>query len=86
MTAYLVIAFILVMDLTVGFFGSYAGYTVNGVVRTQAATWNWTDMVVFLWDMTTFQVDDMPYFLSAVFLIFQLMIITVLIRTVRGVE
>ncbi len=83
LTAYGLTFFLLVMDFTVGIFGGYAGYTVNGVPVAEGGSIG-LDSFQFLFDMSTFQVDGMPAFLSAVFLIFNLLVVLLIIRLLRG--
>lgn len=86
MTAYGVIGTIVAIDLVVGFFGSMVGYTVNGTVEVPEGSWSWTDMFGFYWDMLTLQVDGMPVVITIVFIIMQVMMAVVIIRTIRGVS
>ena len=92
-SAYGLLAFLLIMIGTVSGFASYAGFTVKGVpIGGEAISstgllglveWAWNSLV-FLFTMSTFQVDDMPILLSGIFLIMELLAVFLIIRTIRG--
>lgn len=82
MTAYNVIALWLIIILCVGTVGSYAGFTVNGVEIGEGGT-AW-DSLTFLYNLASFQIDGMPFFLSGFFLLFNLLTGFVILRLVRG--
>jgi hypothetical protein len=83
MTAYTIVFMMLVIDIVVGIFGGYAGFTVNGVPVAEGGSIG-IDSLKFLWAMITFQIDGLPNFVSAVFLVFNLLLVFVGIRTLRG--
>ena len=96
MTKYAVIMFLLVVQTVVGLFGGYAGYEVAGVpvvgdISEEAPgifgiiEWVW-DSLTFMFYMLTFQVDNMPVFISAIFVIMLLMSIYLVISLIRGVS
>lgn len=91
---YGLLAFALIMVLTVSIFGSYAGYTVDGVPHGGAtleaqtglfslADWAW-DSMGFMFSMVTFQIDNVPVFIAGIFLVINLMMVFLVITTIRG--
>jgi hypothetical protein len=86
MNSYVVVTVVAVLDLVVAFFASMVGYTVNGSVTAGSATWSWTDMVGFLWDMISFNIDGMPFLISAAFIVMNLLSLFVLVKLIRGTD
>lgn len=95
MTSYALMMFLIVVQTVVGLFGGYAGYEVDGVpvageISEEAPgifgiiEWVW-DSLTFMFHMLTFQIDGMPVFISAIFIIMLLMSVYLIIRLVRGV-
>ena len=92
-TAYGLLALLIVVQMVVSIFGSYAGYSVDGVVQGGSVaaapgflgvvTWAW-ESIKFLFSMVTFQVDGMPLFMSGIFLVMSLMTVFIIVRTIRG--
>jgi len=92
-TSYGLLLFLLVIIAVVSAFGSCAGYTVSGVEQAAVSTsapgllgvidWMW-ESLKFMFNMTTFQVDNMPAFLSVIFIIMQLMTLFLIYRSIRG--
>jgi len=94
MTKYDVLLGLLIIQLTSGLVGNHFGYAVNSVPQgATAATANpgllgivdylW-DSGVFLFNMTTFRVDGMPVFVSAIFTIMAILVVFIIINIVRG--
>lgn len=44
------------------------------------------DNIGFIWDLSTFQIDNMPAFMSMIFLGINIIVAFIAIRTLRGVE
>lgn len=89
-----VVALLLIIILMTSGIGSCAGYSVDGVPKggaeldkspslTSVLDWLW-GAGAFLIDMSTFRVDNMPMFLSGVFLFMNLIGLFVLVLVVRG--
>lgn len=93
MTAYSLFISLVTIQLVVGMFGGYAGYTAHGVPHEIAslvqpnlvtiATWVWNS-VNFMWDMITFDIDGMPAFINMVFLLMAMSSVFLLVKLVRG--
>lgn len=45
-----------------------------------------SDNLEFLWYLTTFQVDNVPIFLSLVFIFMNIMLVFIIIKLIRGIE
>lgn len=91
---YLILLAILIINFTVSQMGLFVGYTVNGVAVSSSVNsgapgilgiieWVW-DSLGFMWNLITFQVDDIPSLIGAIFLIIQLMLIFIIIKLIRG--
>lgn len=82
MSSYEVLLILLVMNLTIGLFGNHFGYSVNGVVveagNTLGLDWG------FLFNLLIFNVDGVPFFLSLVFLVMQVMAGMIIVNIIRG--
>jgi hypothetical protein len=86
---------LLIIMLTVGLMGNHFGYEVNGVPQGAALTqggnpgllgildFAW-DSIVFMFNMTTFQVDGVPVWVGAIFLIMGLMVVFLIVNIIRG--
>lgn len=86
---------LLIVMLTVGAFGNHFGYEVNGVPQgsslTQGANpgllgildFAW-DSIVFMFNMTTFQVDGVPAWVGMIFLIMGLAVVFLIVEIIRG--
>lgn len=94
MSVYELLIILLILIFSVAGFGGCAGYEVAGVPQGGAVEspgifamldWSW-EALEFLFYMTTFQVDDMPVFISTIFVIMGLLTIFIIIRMVRGVS
>lgn len=97
LTRYAVLLALVIIIVTTGLVGGHFGYTVHGVPQGGGVLqgsnpgivgffdWVW-DSIVFLFNMTTFQVDGMPVFISAVFLVMSVMMFFLIISLVRGSE
>lgn len=85
MTGYATILMLLVVDVVVGIFGGYAGYAVDGIVKAEHGDIG-MESLTFIYDLATFQVDNVPYWLAAFFLVFNLLAVVVIVRTVRGID
>ena len=87
---------ILIIQLVVSIFGSHFGIggisapVSDATVSTEAPGilgalgWVW-ESLDFWWKMNSFQVEDMPVFISAVFLLMTVTGVVLIIRLVRGV-
>lgn len=93
MTAYDVLITLVTIISVVSGFAGYAGYTVNGVPQGVASLENpgVFGIVEWLWEsgdfilhMAMFSVDDVPAFMSGIFLLMILLAIFLLIRVIRG--
>jgi len=95
MSKYDVLIGLVIVMITTGLFGNHFGYEVNGVPQgaamTQGATpgllgildFAW-DSIVFMFNMTTFQVDGMPVFMGAIFLVMGLSVVWLVVNLIRG--
>lgn len=80
--AYLIIGFVLMVEFIVGIFGSALGYSTSGITQQPN---NWLlGSLQYLGSLATFQIDNMPYWISGFFLFLNAMVGIVIIRTVRG--
>jgi len=86
---------LLIIMLTVGLMGNHFGYEVDGVPQGAALTQGGTpgllgivdfvwDSIVFMFNMTTFQVDGVPVWVGAIFLIMGLMVVFLIVNIIRG--
>lgn len=90
---YGLMALLLTIMATVSGFSSYAGYTVQGELQGGVAegapgilgvvTWVWESMK-FMFQMVTFQVDNMPMVVSVIFGVMSLMVVYLIVSTIRG--
>lgn len=96
LSSYGLLIFLLLVIFSVSFFGSLAGYTVNGVplggsLSTEAPgifgiiEWVW-DSLEFLYNMMSFQIDGMPIYINMVFLGLSLLTSYLVLRLIRGVS
>ena len=68
-----------VMAIT-SFFGAKFNYTVNGAVAVaENRSANVWDMIDFFWRMISFQVDNMPYAVSIVFIVMSVTVVYMLL-------
>jgi len=90
----LIVGFLVVMGV-VGAFGASAGWTVNGVpmghtISGSPTVWGalaWVfSALQFMFQMMTFQVDGMPFWIVLVFYFMSMTVAYVLINLVRGTE
>ena len=81
-SSYGLLALLLVVTATIGFFGGHFGYSVNGIPveagNTVGLDWG------FLFLLLIFSVDGVPAFLSAIFLVMQIMTGFLIVNIVRG--
>lgn len=95
-TSYGLLIFLLIIIMSVAGFGSCAGYTVNGVPKAGEVTtenpgifgvigWAW-GAIVFLFDMAVFRVDNMPEWVSTIFIVMGLLVLWMIIKLIRGTE
>lgn len=93
-TSYGLLLLLLVVMATVGGIGGYAGYTVSGVPQGGAMSestpgilgvieWVW-DSIAFLFNMATFQVDNMPAVINVIFVVMSLMTVFLIVKLARG--
>lgn len=70
--------------------GGYVGYTANGVSIDGWNSANLTGLqaagnsLAFMGNMLTFQIDDVPYWLSGIFLFMSFVMIYLIAQLVRG--
>jgi hypothetical protein len=93
-TNYALTALLVVIQGVVGLFGSYFGYTVDGVPMAGYVSGESPGIfgvVEFIWEsiefyfnMLTFQVDDMPIFIGMIFIIMGIMTVVLIINLIRG--
>lgn len=95
MTEYAVLLSLVVIQITVGIFGAYAGYTSGGVARgievisleglnpVTVVTWV-VESGRFMFSMLSFQVDGMPVPVNAIFVVMGIMTIFIILKLVRG--
>ena len=77
--ALIMMFFTTVMAIT-SFFGAKFGYAVNGAVAVaKDRIVNPFDMIDFFWRMISFQIDDMPYVISLVFIVMSVTIVYILL-------
>ena len=81
-TSYGLLALLLVVTFTVGFFGGHFGYVVSGVPVEPGSTsgLDW----YFLYSLLLFRVDNMPAFISTIFLLIQVLSGFIIVKLVRG--
>lgn len=92
---YGLMALLLTIMATVSGFSSYAGYTVQGEPQgglvasapgiLGVITWVW-DSMKFMFQMVTFQVDNMPMVVSVIFGVMSFMVVFLIVSTIRGTE
>lgn len=90
---YGLMALLLTVMAVVSGFSSYAGYTVQGELQGGVAegtpgifgvvTWVWNSMK-FMFQMVTFQVDNMPMVVCIIFGVMSLMVVYLIVSTIRG--
>lgn len=83
--------FVLVL-LCTSVFGAFAGYSVGGVDYSMSTDepelltivdWAW-DSMTFLFNIATMQVDNVPFWVSAIFQFMSIMTIYLIVTIVRG--
>lgn len=75
---------ILILILTVNYFGNHFGYTVQGVPQggsVEGSTPSIFDLS-FMWDLMSFQIDGVPDYVSIVFIIVSLLALYILVTTI----
>jgi hypothetical protein len=94
-TKYGILVGLLVIMITSALFGAHFGYTVNGapaiITMSEAPgemnLWDWIwNGAEFLFNMVTFQIDDMPVVVNSLFLIMSLLVVVIIVSLVRGTE
>jgi hypothetical protein len=87
------LAMILVFVFTVSAITVHFGYTVAGVPQAGMevsrpgflALWDWAwDMCSFLFDMSTFRIDEMPLAISGIFDVLEILALFLGISLIRG--
>lgn len=76
---------LIVIILVVSIFGGFAGFSVNGVPVAEGGSIG-IDSIQFMFAMTTFSIDGMPIFISAIFLLMELIAVILIVRLIRGVS
>jgi hypothetical protein len=72
------LALLLVLFFSVGFFGSHFGYTVKGVPKG-GDNIDIGDVAGYLWNLASFGIDDMPEALSIIFIIMVILFCVLLV-------
>ena len=91
---YILLIAILIINLVISQVGIFAGYSINGVAQASAFSeevpgvfgiieWVW-DSMAFMFNLATFQVDNIPAVIAGVFVIIQLLFIYLVIKLIRG--
>jgi len=91
---YILLFSILVINLVTSQIGLLAGYTINGVAQASTFSdeapgvfgiieWVW-DSMAFMFNLATFQVDNIPAILAGIFVIIQLMFVYLVVKLIRG--
>ena len=94
MTKYAVLLAILIINFVISQVGVFAGYSINGVAQGSAFSgenpgifgiieWVW-DSISFMFNLATFQVDNVPAVIAGLFIIVQLMFIYLVVNLIRG--
>ena len=94
MSKYDVLGGLIIVQFFTGMVGSHFGYTVNGMPQGAAlaegapgflefVTWVWNSMV-FMFEMVSFRVDNMPVAVSVIFVIMAIMSVFLIISLIRG--
>jgi len=94
MSKYDVLGGLVIVQFFTGMIGSHFGYLVNGMpsgATTSAAQpgilgiieWVW-DSMVFMFQMVTFQVDNMPAAITVIFVAMAIMTVFLIISLIRG--
>ena len=94
MSKYDVLGGLIIVQFFTGMMGSHFGYTVNGMPEGALISsgqpgllgvveWVW-DSMVFMFQMVSFQVDNMPAAVSVIFVVMAIMTVFVIISLVRG--
>jgi hypothetical protein len=87
---------LLIVMFAVGGVGGHFGYSVNGVPQggviggsspgiLGVVDWIWSS-IGFLFSMVTFRVDNMPSFVSAIFVIMSIMVVVLIVSLIRGTD
>jgi hypothetical protein len=95
MSKYDLLLGLVITMVTTSLFGGHFGYEVNGVPQASAMAheaspgllgildFAW-DSTLFMFNMTTFQVDGMPIFISAIFLVMGIAVVWLIVNLIRG--
>lgn len=85
MTKYDVLIMVVIVVLVTSLLGGVWGYTVDGVPNSPDGETNvLVDAVGFFIDMITFQIDNVPIWISAVFLGLNLLMLYLCYNAIRG--
>lgn len=84
--------FIMIL-LSTSVFSNYHGYSVSGITYGYELTaptnlleildWVW-ETGAFLFNISTFQVDNIPVFVASIFIFIELMTIFIILKLIRG--
>jgi len=93
LTDYGLLLILIIVQTVVGAFGTYIGYSVNGVQITTTEEsspgilgiieWVW-ESIQFMFNMIAFQIDGMPHFISLIFIVMAIMTIYLIVKLIRG--
>lgn len=85
MSKYDVIIMIIILIIVTSILGGVFGYTVNGVPSHPDEDTNiLVDGIVFFYSMMSFQIDNMPIYVGAVFWVLSLLSLYLLYNALRG--
>lgn len=56
---------------------------LGALVGVMSFTWN---AIGFLFNMATFQIDNMPVFISVIFLIMSILVVAIIVSLIRGTD
>ena len=91
---YILLIAILIINLVISQVGVFAGYTINGVAVASTFSeevpgvfgiieWVW-DSMAFMFNLATFQVDNIPALIVGIFTIINLVFIFIVVKLIRG--
>jgi len=94
LSKYDVLGGLLIVQFFTGMIGSHFGYTVNGMPQGALVSasepgllgvveWVW-DSMVFMFQMVSFQIDNMPAAISVIFVVMGIMTVWLIINLIRG--
>jgi hypothetical protein len=79
---------LMVIISVVSFFGAYVGYTTNGNlegINTADASSTATEVLSFIFNMVSFNIDNMPFFINIIFTIISILTLYLIYSSIRGI-